>query len=54
MTELRAVLGEAIHTAFRKASDHPDAVRVWRILNRMPEEEWSAILDWIADSLPHD
>jgi len=43
-------LGEAIHTAFRKGSDHPAAWEAWKAMNRMPEGEWAVLLDWIRDA----
>lgn len=49
--EVREMLGEAIHTGFRKASDHPSAHKIWKLIREMPNEEWSGIADWIAWSL---
>lgn len=40
-------LGEAFHTALRKASDHPEAVRAWRAIDALPTEEWDAVLDFV-------
>lgn len=45
-----AQLGEAIHTAFRKAIDHPNAAQIHRLINELPPEEWGRIVDWIADA----
>lgn len=49
--ELREILGEAIHTGFRKGSDHASADRVWKAIHDMPSEEWGKAVDWIAWSL---
>lgn len=49
--QLRELLGEAVHTGFRKGSDHPSADRVWLDIRQMPVEEWAKVVDWIAWSL---
>ena len=47
-TALREQLGEAVHTAFRKGSDHPNAHQIWVLIKDMPEPEWRSVLDFIA------
>jgi hypothetical protein len=45
--DLREILGEAIHTAFRKGSDHKNAGKIWSLIRDLPEEEWGNILEFI-------
>ena len=47
-------LSEAIHTAFRKASDHPSSNSAWHAIKSLPPEEWSAIVNWVLWSLGID
>ena len=44
-------LGEAFHTALRKASDHPWAHEAWWAIKALPAEEWAEILDFVRASL---
>lgn len=46
--ELLAYLGEAIHTAFRKATDCDQAHPIWKLIQEMPKEDWEAVLDFVA------
>lgn len=48
---MREQLGEAVHTAFRKASDTRRANLIWHEIDALPAEEWGQILDFIADGL---
>lgn len=48
---VREIIGEAFHTAFRKASDHETADRIWRAIKEMPVESWSAVLDFVEECL---
>ena len=45
--EFLSHLGESIHVAFRKASDHKNATPIWRLISELPEEEWMGILEFI-------
>jgi hypothetical protein len=47
---LASALGEGIHTAFRKAIDNPQAMRIHRLINEMPDGDWSQLIDWLIDS----
>lgn len=54
MSELQRIsdsLGESIHTAFRKGTDHPSAWTVWKAIDEMPTEEWAGLLDWLRYAL---
>jgi len=41
------LLAEGIHTAFRKASDHPASAEAWEAISKLPDAEWSAIVSFI-------
>lgn len=45
-----AQLGEAIHTAFRKAIDHENAMPIHRLISGLPPDEWGRLIDWIVDA----
>ena len=42
------LLGEAMHTAFRKASDHPTAAEIHRAIDGLPSAEWAAVVTFVA------
>lgn len=44
-------LGEGFHTAFRKASDCPQAHPIWLLINEMPNKDWNSILTFVAEPL---
>lgn len=46
--DLTEYLGEAIHTAFRKATDCDQAHPIWKLIQEMPREDWEAVLDFVA------
>lgn len=48
VNELIEYLGEGFHTAFRKASDSPEATQIWDLISNMPAHEWHAILEFVA------
>jgi hypothetical protein len=43
------VLGEAFHTAFRKATNCEQAHPIWTLISQMPSDDWAAVLDFVAD-----
>lgn len=43
--------GEAFHTAFRKAIDHPLAMPIHRLIGELPADDWSAVLGFAADGM---
>lgn len=49
--DIRSMLAEGFHTAFRKAIDHPYATVIHKLITDLPGEEWSAILDFVAEPL---
>jgi hypothetical protein len=44
-------LGEAIHVAFRKASSHEQADKIWHAIRALPNYEWDNVIDFIIDGL---
>jgi len=49
--DLVAYLGEGMHTAFRKGSDHPSADVIWKLIRDMPDREWRSIVAFVADGM---
>lgn len=47
----REYLGEGMHTAFRKAGTSDKAQQVHRLITMMSGEEWSSIVDFVADAM---
>lgn len=41
-----SVIGESIHSGFRKGTDHPEAHRYWKLISDMPQELWDDLLGW--------
>lgn len=50
MTEadLRSMVAEGFHTAFRKAVDHPYATVIHKLIRELPPEDWAAVLDFVV------
>lgn len=46
--DLRSMMSEGFHTAFRKAVDHPYATVIHKLIRDMPGEDWTAILDFVT------
>lgn len=44
-------LGEGFHTAFRKATEDPQAHRIWDLISKMDGSEWHAVLMFVAEPL---
>jgi len=40
-------IGEVFHTAFRKATDCPQAHSIWQAIQDMPENHWESVLDFV-------
>lgn len=49
--ELTNHMGEMVHVAFRKGSDHPGADVVWKAIRALPPEEWDKVIDFILHGL---
>lgn len=47
----KSLLGEGLHTALRKASDHNEARAAWYAIDRLPGEEWNAVLGFVVAGL---
>ena len=51
--QIRELLGEAIHTGFRKGCDADEAVRISRQISEMDPLEWDRYVEWVYAAL-HD
>lgn len=49
--ELRSILGEGFHTAFRKATDDPLAFPIHRLIAQLGDGEFTAVLDFVIEGL---
>lgn len=47
------VMGETVHAAFRKGSEHPSAHKVWKAIQSMPRKEWGNVVEWISWALAY-
>lgn len=45
------LLGEAMHVAFRKAADHPQAVRAWEAIRALPSDEWEQVILFVLNAV---
>lgn len=52
--EFLSLLGEGMHTAFRKAVDTSLSATVWRAIDAMPAADWAEILAFVADGMPDE
>lgn len=50
LKELREVIGETIHTAFRKGGG-ATSDQVWHRIDKMSPDEWSSVCEWIVWAL---
>lgn len=48
---LLELLGEGFHAAFRKAADSYQAGRIYAEIERMTDDEWTAIIEFVADPI---
>ena len=49
----KSILGEGIHVAFRKGSDHPKAHDYWLMIKDMPDDLWDDVLGYVVWSLDY-
>jgi hypothetical protein len=52
VAQLQAQLGEAIHTALRKASGHYQAGVAWDGIRSLPPGEWAKVIALVIEGLP--
>ena len=45
--EIASNFAEGFHTAFRKASDHPNAHKIWLLIRDLPPDEWGSVVDFV-------
>lgn len=49
----RSVIGEGIHTGFRKGTDHPQAHDYWKLIEGIPDKLWDDVLAWTVSGLQY-
>jgi hypothetical protein len=49
--DIRSMLGEGFHTAFRKAVDHPYATVIHKLIRELPDGDYGAVVDFVAGPL---
>ena len=49
--EWTSMIGEGLHTGFRKGSDHPRSSEYWNIISNMPTDLWGDALNYCVDGL---
>lgn len=49
--DLASQLAEGIHTAFRKATDCPQALPIHRLISEMPDGEWGQVIRWTVSGI---
>lgn len=50
-SDIRSMIGEGFHTAFRKAADSMEAAIAWKAIRDMDSEEYAAIISFTADPI---
>jgi hypothetical protein len=46
-SDLRSMIAEGFHTAFRKGTDCAQAMPIHRLIAAMPDQEWSNVIDFV-------
>lgn len=49
--DMIAHLGESFHTAFRKAVDSVEGVKIHRLIRDMDGKEWGAIMEFVYECI---
>jgi len=49
--EIKEVLGEGFHTAFRKAVNSKKAYAIWKLIRELSDEEWNDIIDFVYECI---
>lgn len=52
--ELEDHLSEAIHTAFRKATDCAEAMPIHRLIESMDPDEWARVVEFVAAGIAQE
>ncbi len=45
------LIGEALHTAFRKGNDDPASYEMWKLIDGMDGEQWAMIVAFVRDGI---
>lgn len=51
--DFRSLLGEGLHTAFRKATDCEEADDIWAAINNMDSSDWNAVLSFVVEGFEY-
>ncbi|MGH7743394.1 MAG: hypothetical protein ACREQ5_01035 [Candidatus Dormibacteria bacterium] len=49
--EFQDLLGEGMHTAFRKACDCPEGMKIHHLISEMPPECWAEAVEFVASGI---
>lgn len=49
--DIKSLLGEGFHTAFRKAVDGHQSAKIHDLITEMPNLEWANVIDFVGDHL---
>jgi len=49
--DIKSIIGEAFHTAFRKACISEQASEIHKLITKLPEDEWDSILEWVYEGI---
>jgi hypothetical protein len=49
----KSIMGEGIHVAFRKGTDHPAAHHYWMMIKDIPDSLWDDVLHYLVWSLEY-
>lgn len=51
--DFASMLGEGFHTAFRKATDCPQAPTIWQLIHDMPTGSWNAVIEFVVSGMEY-
>jgi len=46
-----SLLGEGFHTAFRKIVQTPEGTEIWRLIQKLDDEDWMAVLEFVYEGI---
>lgn len=49
--DVKIIMGEGFHTAFRKATDSEQATPIWNLISEMPAQDWDNVLSFVVDGM---
>lgn len=51
--KIRELLGETMHTGFRKGCEAPEAHEISHLITKMDDEDWDHYVSWVFDALQY-